>query len=82
MNTEPLRVCTTCAVHHYENCGTCLGFGIYDPEFARERWGAQTIAVPVLAAEAIPDPRDATPGPRGPVAPCPECGSTEKGVPS
>ena len=23
------RVCTKCTIHHYENCHTCFGFGIY-----------------------------------------------------
>jgi len=22
------RICTSCEIHHIENCGTCLGFGI------------------------------------------------------
>lgn len=36
-----LRLCTRCAIHHYENCGSCFGFGVYGPR-----------ATPISAAEA------------------------------
>lgn len=61
-----LRVCTKCPIHHYENCGTCWGFGVYS-------------LVPgdvVRAGEAIEKKF------RGGVLKCPECGSNEKGIPN
>jgi len=28
---QPLRVCTTCDVRHYDNCPDCFGFGVLRP---------------------------------------------------
>lgn len=68
--SEKYRVCKKCAVHHYENCGTCFGFGVYELE---TRPGELS---PVIADEAIN-----THIFRGTLKPCPECKSTEKGLP-
>ncbi len=35
------RICTKCEVHHYENCGTCFGFGL------------KLNDTPIIAAEAM-----------------------------
>lgn len=60
------RVCSKCKIRHYENCESCWGFGVY----SSTPWNA------VHAIEAISGNL------KGPVLPCPECRSTEKGVPT
>ena len=71
------RICTNCEIHHYENCHTCFGFGVYQNE---DR------LIPITTADAHGQP---------PIyadyvihcpylkyaIPCPECGSTLKGLP-
>jgi len=67
MSGKKHTICTECEMHHYDNCHTCWGFGVYSH-------GDQT--QPVSAGEAHA---------RwffGDVIPCPECGSTEKGLPT
>lgn len=64
------RVCRECGVPHYENCGTCFGFGVYSVDL---RAGE---LFPVSANEAM-----VTKKYRGVVFPCPECGSTVLGLP-
>jgi hypothetical protein len=65
---DPLRLCTACPIAHYENCGDCFGFGVYD--------GATNTNVPVRAADALDGIVPA--GAR----PCPVCGSTITGAPT
>lgn len=62
-NGMTYHVCTEYPIHHYDNCNTCFGFGVYSQ------------GNPVIAAEAHGAPWIDT-------FPCPECGSTVKGVPS
>ena len=60
-----LRVCTQeCRIPHYENCGTCFGFGVYS-----DRPGDIVIAVEAHGKRQF----------REAVIACPECGSIEKG---
>jgi len=61
------RVCTDCPIHHYENCDTCAGFGVYP--------GKTIPVVPIWAGEA----HDGTYPDNW--LPCPECGSTPMGPP-
>lgn len=63
------RICKKCAIEHYENCGTCFGFGVYSVTF---RPGE---LFPVSAVEAME-----TKAFRGVVQACPECGSTVLGI--
>lgn len=65
MSDKKHTICTECEIHHYDNCHTCFGFGVYS-------YGEQT---PVTAGQA----REGLFF--GDVIPCPECGSTEKGLP-
>ena len=66
---EKLRICTECSVHHYENCNSCWGFGVYKiSDRVDEAW-------PVLATDVVNKVF------KSPVLSCPECGSTEKGIP-
>ena len=58
------RICKKCAIRHYENCETCFGFGLYDRDAYH----------PISASDAIEGKLEF------PVRPCPECGSTEKGL--
>lgn len=60
------RICTACEIHHYENCESCWGFGVY----------SDTLGDVVRAIEALEKNF------RGKVYPCPECGSDENGVPN
>lgn len=60
------QVCTSCRIRHYENCGSCFGFGVY----SGKPGGI------VSAREAHIDVLQ-----RDKVSPCPECRSTEKGLP-
>jgi len=55
-------------VPHYENCGTCCGFGI-------NYIGEDGEHIPIIAAEVL----DKT-YPNNWIS-CPECGSTPKGIP-
>lgn len=64
---EPLRICTTCGVPHYENCPDCFGFGVCDTE--------RNGTVPVSASRALDGQAPA--GARA----CPTCGSTTAGMP-
>jgi hypothetical protein len=59
-----LRICTDCPIHHYENCDTCFGFGVY----------SDIAGDVVTASEAIDDNL------KGEVKKCPRCGSDEKGM--
>lgn len=63
------RICDKCAVPHFEDCGTCAGFGVYGSQHGNG-------LVFVTAHEA----RHRTP-PAKPL-PCPECKSTIDGVPA
>jgi len=68
---DKYRVCKVCTPHHIENCGTCFGWGV------RKDCYDGTRLMPVTAGEAM----------RGVhyifrTRPCPECGSTIKGVPN
>ena len=65
---EEFRICGNCFIRHYENCTTCLGFGIMKfPKYDE--------IVPISAGEAaggsepLPEWKS-----------CPECGSTPKGI--
>lgn len=69
--TSPLRVCTSCAVHHYENCPDCWGFGLMEKTSIDFPGG-----IPISASEAM-DEDITTP----PWKACPTCHSTPKGVP-
>src|SRR5690349_16350488 len=66
--SSPLRLCTSCAIAHYENCPSCFGFGVYGDTTERP--------LPVSAAKAMGD--DAIPAS---ARACPTCGSTAKGPP-
>lgn len=66
---DPLRICTSCRIPHYENCPDCVGWGRY-------RSINDGKPYPVQAAEAH---GEAPPSPK--LEPCPTCGSTIKGVP-
>ena len=70
-NMEKYRICKKCAIHHFENCGSCFGFGVYS---VPDRPGE---VFPVTAGEAIE-----TKAFRGEVKACPECGSTVMGLPN
>lgn len=65
---EGLQICERCQIHHYENCGSCFGFGVYESQRGNG-------LVPISASEAH-DLR-----PPGEPLPCPECKSTINGVP-
>ena len=61
------RICTQCQIRHYENCGTCFGFGVRQ-EKTVDGW------IPITAAQAhqdveLPD-----------WYPCPECSSIPAGI--
>jgi hypothetical protein len=63
------RICKKCGIHHYENCGTCFGFGLRRDLFSKR-------FMAVSAGEAhfgFTVPTD--------LVACPECGSTIKGLP-
>lgn len=64
------RICTSCKVHHYENCPQCAGFGLmkrpFEPDFPN--------GIPIFAFEGME-------GPTPEWKPCPHCGSTPAGVP-
>ena len=62
------RICTKCVIHHYENCGTCFGFGVYAK-------ATEDGLIPVNAHAAHAQEF------RGETIPCPECGSTPEGLP-
>ena len=64
------RICKKCAIPHFENCGSCFGFGVYS---VPDRPGE---VFPVAASEAIETKQF-----RGVVQVCPECGSTVMGLP-
>lgn len=65
------RVCTKCKVMHYENCETCFGFGLYTT-------AGMYLAYPLSESKAIDGiGTDVTK-----LFPCPECKSTNKGVPA
>ena len=64
--TQRLRICRQCPIHHYENCNSCFGFGVYEGHSGQR---------PVRAGDAIYGQLP------GQVHPCPECGSTETGAP-
>ena len=66
------RVCTSCEVHHYENCPDCFGFGLAVN-------GATGKTMPALASEAHGEARLP---PLYTYAPCPTCKSTIYGVPT
>ena len=64
------RICTECSIHHFDNCGSCFGFGVYSlPDRPGELF-------PVTAHEAM-----VTKQFRGEVQACLECGSTVLGIP-
>ncbi len=68
------RICTTCKIHHYDNCGTCFRFG---GAYAKlipvdsERHFVPITAGAAHSSGATPDNWTA----------CPECGSGSDGVP-
>lgn len=62
-------ICEKCEIHHYENCKTCRGFGVYTLANRKSE------IFPVDAYDAIHHIK------RGEQKPCPECGSTVEGVP-
>ena len=66
MNIEGLRICTACRIHHYENCGTCFGFGMYP--------GRDGSLVPISAGAAHSGEFP------GNWATCPECDSGPEGL--
>jgi len=63
------RICDKCEIHHYENCGTCFGFGVYYVEGR---------CIPVSASVA----HDKEPNLGLEISECPECGSTNWGIPN
>ena len=65
------RICTLCAIHHYENCGSCFGFGVYEGKHKPDG------LIPVTANIAI-----GTKDIHKDILACPECGSTELGMPA
>ena len=69
MNPNTYRVCTNCTIPHYENCGSCWGFGVYKIS------DNPSEAFAVTAWEVFEKKFKAK------VLPCPECGSTENGCP-
>ena len=69
MTERNYRICTNCPIHHYENCNTCFGFGVYTVE----RYPGEYFPVSAGAAHERTF--------RGPCFPCPECGSTPNGLP-
>lgn len=66
--TNNYRICTQCDIPHFENCGTCFGFGVYSVK------GREGELFPVAAIEALQTKQY-----RGEVQACPECGSTTSG---
>jgi hypothetical protein len=70
--TKKYRICRKCDIHHYENCQSCFGFGVY---LSKNGNGI----IPVSAGQAIW--RDDGRGIIGKVRACPECGSTIEGMP-
>lgn len=77
MTTKDYRICTTCRIHHYENCHTCFGFGVYRDE-------GRLIAITVADAHGRPpiylDYVISNSHLEYAIA-CPECGSGLDGVP-
>jgi len=61
------HVCHKCEINHYENCGTCFGFGVYY---------AENSCIPVSASIAHNKNTEGRPEISG----CPECGSTDNGI--
>ena len=58
------RICTKCRIHHYENCESCFGFGVYLLKLGDAVTGGDAARKRFKSV----------------VIPCPECGSTEKGI--
>lgn len=67
---EKYRICRKCKIHHYENCGSCFGFGFYSPRCCPGKLYL------VTALEAHDGSFD------GEIHPCPECGSIVAGLPN
>ena len=65
------HICTECKIHHYENCDTCFGFGVYKNPNCTEQF-------PITAGVA----HDLHLSPIKGALPCPECKSTLKGLPT
>lgn len=69
-----LRLCTyNCSVEHYENCGTCFGFGIKDV--------AHIDGLIPLSASDASEIRLCGTSPVARIKRCPECGSNYNGIP-
>lgn len=65
------QICRRCPVWHYENCGTCFGFGV--------RVNSSGLNVPIRACEAI-HVGNSSDQPLPEWIRCPECGSTPQGL--
>jgi hypothetical protein len=64
------KICTTCEIHHYRNCRTCFGFGIW-----KRRVNGEIVAV---SADVVMGPHKVDPEE---FEACPECRSTIQGLP-
>ena len=62
-----LKICYKCPITHFDNCGTCYGFGVHP--------GKEIMPIPISAIKAIEKRY-----PNNWYA-CPECGSTPEGIP-
>lgn len=76
------HICTNCPTHHYADCRSCFGFGVYrapsgklSPVTGREVAERQWLST--ITGERN---TDRPPFPEG-LLPCPECGSMHAGVP-
>lgn len=69
------HVCRKCDVPHYDNCGTCFGFGCY--QF--HAWEA--VYFPLRAGLGGPDMQEERDNLGLITVKCPECGSNANGVP-
>jgi len=67
------RICTTCRIHHYENCESCFGFGVY-PDSRQHDFEDNLVPINAGAAHDGTSPSN--------WVPCPECGSTPTGLPT
>lgn len=61
------HTCKECEIHHYDNCATCFGFGVYK-EPTSDGY------IPVTAGDAHSGKFNRE------WIPCPECGSTPEGI--
>lgn len=66
-NMKTFKICTTCEIHHIENCETCFGFGL-------KRIDERDGPIPISASDAVNKNYSDD------WIKCPECGATPLGI--